>query len=356
VQKVNDSLKDYRKKEKRGSLQMSLLSAKDRHNLDRFAEESAQLDSMRTEGLKKALVEERKLYCFLVEHVCQSTHHQVTYFTKGHSNLSQRLIEWGRQCSDPDTLPPESAVLLVDPTSPRAFQPSNPSPVPQHKGLLERRITLTRDSEIVSNGQPNNSRETSHSSLSEARHSDTDTTEMVTKKECVVRARYDFKATSSSQLSFKEGDAIETITDSKDGWQFGKVQKTGETGWFPLSYVLSEDVYLASPRRMTHPLDPAQLSEMAKTPHRMVEMDASTHPAIRREMRGRHGSAGSNPSNVDNMMNPQRIVSPPITHGSYGTPSVPAGILPAPITPPPSASPPKPPDSSHDSSPSLQSV
>ena len=37
---------------------MSLVSAKDRHNLDRFVDESAELDTLRTEGLRKvALVE-----------------------------------------------------------------------------------------------------------------------------------------------------------------------------------------------------------------------------------------------------------------------------------------------------------
>lgn len=51
IGKLNDSLKDYRKREKKGGVVK--ISNKERQNLTLVAEEAAELDSMRTEGLRK---------------------------------------------------------------------------------------------------------------------------------------------------------------------------------------------------------------------------------------------------------------------------------------------------------------
>lgn len=51
IGKLNDSLKEYRKREKKGVVVK--MSSKERQNLTLVAEEAAELDSMRTEGLRK---------------------------------------------------------------------------------------------------------------------------------------------------------------------------------------------------------------------------------------------------------------------------------------------------------------
>ena len=51
IGKLNDSLKEYRKREKKGG--MVKISSKEQQNLTLVAEEAAELDSMRTEGLRK---------------------------------------------------------------------------------------------------------------------------------------------------------------------------------------------------------------------------------------------------------------------------------------------------------------
>ena len=56
IGKLNDSLKEYRKREKKGGAVK--ISSKERQNLTLVAEEGAELDSMRTEGLRK--VQDRK--------------------------------------------------------------------------------------------------------------------------------------------------------------------------------------------------------------------------------------------------------------------------------------------------------
>ena len=37
--------------------------------------------------------------------------------------------------------------------------------------------------------------------------------------------------------SFNQGDLIDAINESKDGWQFGTNVRTSKTGWFPAQYV-----------------------------------------------------------------------------------------------------------------------
>lgn len=51
IGKLNDSLKEYRKREKKGGVVK--ISSKEQQNLTLVAEEAAELDSMRTEGLRK---------------------------------------------------------------------------------------------------------------------------------------------------------------------------------------------------------------------------------------------------------------------------------------------------------------
>ncbi|KAK7111221.1 hypothetical protein V1264_010893 [Littorina saxatilis] len=51
-----------------------------------------------------------------------------------------------------------------------------------------------------------------------------------------VRALYGHLADQESQLSFSMGDAITLMGDAADGWQFGHNSRTGQYGWFPLSF------------------------------------------------------------------------------------------------------------------------
>ena len=101
----------------------------------------------------QALIEERKLYCFVVEHFCSVIHNQIAYNAlvshyvlcnstsvyvfnhniiysntvvthygsidltsitlQSHQVLSTKVTDWSTQCSSPNELPSESAILLV---------------------------------------------------------------------------------------------------------------------------------------------------------------------------------------------------------------------------------------------------
>lgn len=78
----------------------------------------------------QALIEERKLYCFCVDHFCSVLQNQIAYNaavsiliyvmsmedlnfqSQSHRVLSTRVNEWSGLCSSPDELPAESAALL----------------------------------------------------------------------------------------------------------------------------------------------------------------------------------------------------------------------------------------------------
>lgn len=51
------------------------------------------------------------------------------------------------------------------------------------------------------------------------------------------RAMYDYAAADDDEVSFMEGDVILDVQQIDDGWMFGRVQRTGQTGMLPANYV-----------------------------------------------------------------------------------------------------------------------
>ncbi|XP_048575871.1 brain-specific angiogenesis inhibitor 1-associated protein 2 isoform X2 [Nematostella vectensis] len=51
-----------------------------------------------------------------------------------------------------------------------------------------------------------------------------------------LQAIFKHEAAEASQLSFKEGDIIEPVSDVVAGWQYGENLKTQKSGWFPAAY------------------------------------------------------------------------------------------------------------------------
>uniref|UniRef100_A0A8C9S6L0 SH3 domain-containing protein n=1 Tax=Scleropages formosus TaxID=113540 RepID=A0A8C9S6L0_SCLFO len=52
-----------------------------------------------------------------------------------------------------------------------------------------------------------------------------------------VRAMYDYTATDTDEVSFKDGDVIINVQSIDEGWMYGTVQRTGKTGMLPANYV-----------------------------------------------------------------------------------------------------------------------
>ncbi|XP_031440949.1 nebulin isoform X4 [Clupea harengus] len=52
-----------------------------------------------------------------------------------------------------------------------------------------------------------------------------------------VRAMYDYAATDTDEVSFKDGDVIVNVQSIDEGWMYGTVQRSGKTGMLPANYV-----------------------------------------------------------------------------------------------------------------------
>ncbi|XP_026736872.1 LIM and SH3 domain protein Lasp, partial [Trichoplusia ni] len=53
----------------------------------------------------------------------------------------------------------------------------------------------------------------------------------------VYIAMYDYEASDSDEVSFREGDLISNVTSIDSGWMTGQVLRTGRTGMLPANYV-----------------------------------------------------------------------------------------------------------------------
>ncbi|XP_007887936.1 LIM zinc-binding domain-containing Nebulette isoform X6 [Callorhinchus milii] len=51
------------------------------------------------------------------------------------------------------------------------------------------------------------------------------------------RAMYDYTAADDDEVSFKDGDFIVNVQAIDEGWMYGTVQRTGNTGMLPANYV-----------------------------------------------------------------------------------------------------------------------
>ncbi|XP_056368231.1 LIM and SH3 domain protein 1 [Oenanthe melanoleuca] len=51
------------------------------------------------------------------------------------------------------------------------------------------------------------------------------------------RAVYDYTAADEDEVSFQDGDTITNVQQIDDGWMYGTVERTGDTGMLPANYV-----------------------------------------------------------------------------------------------------------------------
>lgn len=53
----------------------------------------------------------------------------------------------------------------------------------------------------------------------------------------IYKAMYDYEAQDDDEVSFSEGDTVINAQRIDDGWMFGTVERTGQTGMLPSNYV-----------------------------------------------------------------------------------------------------------------------
>lgn len=211
------------------------------------------LDQFRINGLRSALLEERRCHCFLLQRLCNVTSHNLASHKNG-IQLYSLLPEWLETCANPHRLPIAAEHLLAHPLD-EQYEPMN--------GGLHSNGFLHRDNrDTHSLGSPFQRSTSSHELFRYSGHFD-GTKTLPSSRLTIpppptsgpqVQAVYTFEAAVETQLSFKEGDVLLIMGEKCEGWQYGQHATTGRCGWFPLSFTqpvsngrISPDVKALSP-------------------------------------------------------------------------------------------------------------
>ncbi|XP_070185158.1 BAR/IMD domain-containing adapter protein 2-like isoform X2 [Littorina saxatilis] len=202
------------------------------------------LDEFRLQGLKLALLEERKCYCFILAKLCAVSSTQLYYHDRGMDLLTVELGHWRQLCSQPNILPRSADPLLhiLDHNSTNSFAVYMPDSVchsPYHHSSTRTSSEGQRSgppSEYALPASPSMSHDTLPRSVAMSMSHPPPGPPPGPPAGRQVRALYGHLADQESQLSFSMGDAITLMGDAADGWQFGHNSRTGQYGWFPLSF------------------------------------------------------------------------------------------------------------------------
>ncbi|XP_019642024.1 PREDICTED: brain-specific angiogenesis inhibitor 1-associated protein 2-like isoform X2 [Branchiostoma belcheri] len=109
-EKAKSDLKKHRKKSNRKDPHK--YEAKESQLIRAATETQSKLDDCRAHGLTKALVEERKRYCFVVDRHCAIVKHYMVYHSKAQNLLRQKLDSWVEACDNPNILTKRAQDLL----------------------------------------------------------------------------------------------------------------------------------------------------------------------------------------------------------------------------------------------------
>lgn len=231
--KAFDTLKKFRKKTKNKFVYDNEKEAQYMRSLEKCQDK---LDQFRINGLRSALLEERRCHCFLLQRLCNVTSHNLA----GHKNgmqLYSMLPEWLETCTNPHRLPMAAEQLLAHPLD-EQYEPMNGGL--HSNGFLHRDV---RDTHSL--GSPFRRSTSAHDLFRFSGHFDGTKTLPSSRQIGVppppttspqVQAVYTFEASVETQLSFKEGDVIMLMGEKSEGWQYGQNATTGRYGWFPLSF------------------------------------------------------------------------------------------------------------------------
>lgn len=204
------------------------------------------------DGCREALLEEKRRFCFLADKHCMFSYQISNFHEKAKEMLAVKLPSWQEKCCDitkvPDTVmtmieglstTPEQSPLVERYNRQNNKESLVPPPAPPLKAQISPlanmfnpvpRSSLTSSSDHNSDqgsiGEGSLSRSTSQSSG------------LNVGRKLRVRTIFPHSAgNNQTLLSFDDGDIISLlISEEKDGWLYGELEKTQQRGWFPSSY------------------------------------------------------------------------------------------------------------------------
>lgn len=239
--KANDSLKRFRKKTKNKVVYDDQKEGQYIKALERCHE---RLHEYRVQGLKLALLEDRKCHCFLLDRLSTVTNLYGNHHKQSADILLAGLPQWRQLSSRPQILPPEAERLLYQ------FKEDN-----DNDGIYWENGHLPGDTRSL--GSPyrrsNSAHDVHRRPISEYASPEGFYTGNFGAKTMPhsrgisvppaappggiqVRAIYSHVGEGDQKLSFTEGDLLNVIGDQADGWQYGLNTRSGQFGWFPLSF------------------------------------------------------------------------------------------------------------------------
>nr|XP_034313464.1 brain-specific angiogenesis inhibitor 1-associated protein 2 isoform X3 [Crassostrea gigas] len=233
--KAVESLKKFRKKSRNKPMFEEQKESQHMKTLERCQEK---LDEFRMNGLKLALLEERKCHCFLLDRLNAMATLYANHHKQSAETLMIGLTKWKQLSVKPHILPPEADRLLM---------------IQDRDHMSEINGGLYRnDLETRSLGSPYRRSQSIHDvhrrpiPIHSEGGSDIYTKTLPHGRVVPpppptsglqVRAVYSHDGEGETKMSFMEGDMINIIGEkASDGWQYGLNTKTGKYGWFPLSF------------------------------------------------------------------------------------------------------------------------
>lgn len=233
--KAVESLKKFRKKSRNKPMFEEQKESQHMKTLERCQEK---LDEFRRNGLKLALLEERKYHCFLLDRLNVMATLYANHHKQSAETLMIGLTKWKQLSVKPHILPQEADRLLM---------------IQDRDHMSEINGGLYRnDLETRSLGSPYRRSQSIHDvhrrpiPIQSEAGSDIYTKTLPHGRVVPpppptsglqVRAVYSHDGEGETKMSFMEGDMINIIGEkASDGWQYGLNTKTGKYGWFPLSF------------------------------------------------------------------------------------------------------------------------
>ncbi|XP_052262646.1 brain-specific angiogenesis inhibitor 1-associated protein 2-like isoform X2 [Dreissena polymorpha] len=227
--KAYDTLKKFRKKTKNKPVYDSEKEANHMRSLGKCQEK---LDEYRIQGLRSALLEERRCHCFVLQRLCSVAHLDYGVHRQG-VDVYVSLRDWEDVCSNPHQLPPSADRVIADFMD--DYQPMNGGTEYHGNG----HGYLHRDTQSLHNGL-RRSKSSQELSWNRGRLDGTQTLPHSMSPPPApqgrVQATYNFTATQENQMSFTDGDIIVLMGEKSEGWQYGHNMNTHRMGWFPLSF------------------------------------------------------------------------------------------------------------------------
>eukprot|EP00794_Sanderia_malayensis_P008901 gene8901-9852_t len=117
VNKATHDIVKLQKKSQRRKSRVGKYESKEEELLTELMDSEKKLYSLRQQGLRRALIGERRIYCFIGDRLCTYGRGLSAYSSRISSMLNQMTFEWDNVISKPSELPKESEEIIANPST-----------------------------------------------------------------------------------------------------------------------------------------------------------------------------------------------------------------------------------------------